>query len=111
MTPYVFEGVVTRWIDGDTVEVDMTVLPLPRLMQPDKRIRLLRVDTPERGEPLYDEARLRAEQLAPAGSIVLVHILKQDSFGRTLANVYNTDGISIADQLLVEGLGVIYQRK
>lgn len=111
MIPYIFPAIVLRWVDGDTVEVGLQLLPHPPLTLPGARIRLLRVDTPERGEPLYIEAGVRSAQLAPMGSPVFVRVEKMDSFGRYLSDVYTPDGVCIADQLLAEGLGVPYTRK
>jgi micrococcal nuclease len=45
------EGIVTKVVDGDTLDIDGT------------RIRLALVDTPERGQPGFDEAREFVESM------------------------------------------------
>ncbi|KAA1421243.1 thermonuclease family protein [Nocardioides humilatus] len=54
-------GVVGHWVDGDTLELRSGV-----------RVRLIGVDTPERGDCGYDAATRVAKRLAPAGTRVTV---------------------------------------
>ncbi|MEM2760552.1 MAG: thermonuclease family protein [Nitrososphaerales archaeon] len=92
-----FEGIVTRIVDGDTVDVD------------GKRIRLALVNTPERGEPGYSEARNFTSALCPLGSTVLVdQDDKQmyDRYGRMVAVVY-CDGTLLNAELLSAGHAII----
>ena len=51
-----YEGQITRVIDGDTLIIDLTT------------IRLSLVNSPERGEPGYQEAKDFASTVCPVGS-------------------------------------------
>ena len=70
---------VSRIIDGDTIELEDGIL-----VQLD-RIRLLGIDTPERGKPLYREAGKKLEELI-AGRAVLLERDNDDvdRYGRAL---------------------------
>ena len=70
---------VTRVIDGDTVDVCC----------PEARIRLLGIDSPERNEPLFDEATELAEQLADGQSVRLEKCVEEaDRYGRLLRHIF-----------------------
>lgn len=87
-------GYVTWVIDGDTVVLDN-----------DKKVRYLGVDTPEQGEPFYEEA-LRRNKAIAGGRVVRLEVCKKepyDKYGRLLAYVY-ADGVDISAILLREGL-------
>jgi endonuclease YncB( thermonuclease family) len=70
---------VRYWIDGDTVVTSRGT------------VRLIGMDTPERGEPCYRQAKQNAARRAPAGSrIRLVKVLGRDNtdhYGRLLRYV------------------------
>lgn len=90
-------GNVTKIVDGDTLDVG------------EIRVRLALVNTPEIGEPGYEEAKRFAIGLCPPGSKVLVD--EDDgqtggSFGRMLAKVHCGDNI-LNEQLLRSGLAQI----
>lgn len=77
-----FTGTVTEIIDGDTIEVD------------DQKIRLALVNTPERNQAGYEEAKQFTATLCPVGSQALVD--EDDgqtggSYGRIVAVVYCGD--------------------
>ncbi len=72
-------GIVTKVIDGDTIDVDYIT------------VRLALVDTPERGEPGYQEAASFTSRICAEGSNVLVDEddgQKSGSYGRMIAKVY-----------------------
>lgn len=74
-----FYGVVTKVVDGDTIDVN------------DIRIRLSLVDTPERGEPLYREATAFVSSRCPVGLTVLVDEDDRQtggSYGRMIGAVW-----------------------
>lgn len=75
---------VLRWVDGDTVKMEVDLGFHVKITE---TFRLLGVDTPERGEPNYNEAKSMAESLAPVGSLVYVRTHKQDKYGRWLVDI------------------------
>jgi micrococcal nuclease len=78
-------AVVAQVIDGDTIE-----------LVDGRRIRLVQIDTPERGDECYgDEAAGLTRRLLPAGTQVRIEqdptLDQADSFGRRLAYVWKGD--------------------
>lgn len=107
---------VVRVVDGDTVDLKLGKdIGFYVSATATVRVRLLNVDTPERGDPLWDDAKdyttewLRHHQLAARAS---TH--KSDSFGRWLAYIYvpQEDGtvFSLNDDLIHAGLAKPYVR-
>lgn len=99
-----------RVIDGDTFKIrEVTIFGPGHLpIVSTTSVRLLRVDTPERGEADYQRAKQMLETLVSKG--VALEVTKRDSFGRWLAEVYlcrhAETGIvrqSINDILIAEG--------
>lgn len=88
---------VTKIVDGDTLDVDRDGETV--------RVRLLNIDTPEKGECLYQEATDRLIELAPPGTRVrLEHDQeREDRYGRELAAVFAGD-VFVNEQLAAEGL-------
>ena len=69
---------VDRVIDGDTL-----------VLASGERVRLLSVDTPERGEPGFEQAKEVLTFLVRAGGHrVFLQRAGKDRYGRTLAHVY-----------------------
>lgn len=92
-------GVVTKVVDGDTLDVNRM------------RVRLALVNTPERGEPGYGEAKAFIASLCPAGSPALVDEddgQTRGSYGRMVAAVY-CGGTLVNEQLLESGKAVLYK--
>lgn len=95
----VFAGVryayVERAIDGDTIK-----------LVGGEHVRYLGVDTPERGEPFYIEAKRRNSALVKKQNVKLVvcDAEPKDKYGRTLAWVY-VDGAFVNAVLIKEGFG------
>jgi|Deesub1362B_J571_1020462.scaffolds.fasta_scaffold00525_2 micrococcal nuclease len=90
---YEYVGTVTRIIDGDTIEVDGI------------RVRLVGIDTPERGEPGFKEATEFTASLCSVGSTAGLDIddlEPKDKYGRTLAVVY-CNGVNVNAELLRQG--------
>jgi micrococcal nuclease len=100
-----FKGKVTAIVDGDTLDIDNI------------RVRLTLVNTPERGEAGYTEAKDLVESACGVGTKALVDEddgQKEGSFGRLIGLVYCGDyGIdnkkSLNEILLEGGHAVIYQ--
>ena len=88
---------VAKIVDGDTLDVDRDGETV--------RVRLLNIDTPEKGECLYQEATDRLIELAPPGTRVrLEHDQeRKDRYGRELAAVFAGD-VFVNEQLAADGL-------
>ncbi|MFQ5329507.1 MAG: thermonuclease family protein [Thermodesulfobacteriota bacterium] len=88
---------VTSVIDGDTIKLSSGLT-----------VRYIGLDTPERGEPLYREARERNRRLLEGGRLRL-EICKgeeRDRYGRLLALLYS-DGKLINATILREGYAML----
>ncbi len=84
-------------IDGDTF-----------VMPSGEKVRLLGIDTPEKGEPYAERATNLLEKLIDDGKIKLKYDKqKYDKYGRLLAYVY-VDTILVNRVLLDSGLAVAY---
>lgn len=108
MQPFTYNAKVVRWVDGDTVWLDVD---LGFRMTGELDMRLLDVNTPERGQPGYEEAKQFVSEVAPAGSSVVIRTYKNpDKYGRWLVTVYRADDVinSINTQLLTRTLAVAY---
>lgn len=93
---------VINVIDGDTIDVRL----------PDgnrERVRYYGIDTPERGEPCYDEATERNEQLVGETVLLAPDARERDPFGRLLRYAFVDDGTSVEARLIAEGLGVAWR--
>lgn len=91
-------------IDGDTLE-----LILDGKLQ---RVRLYGVDAPERGQPCYDAATARLQQLiADSGRVLLHPGPRNDDGNRLLRYAFTeTDQRSIDALLIREGLAAAWRR-
>lgn len=96
-------AVVVHIVDGDTLDVDIDLGFTCRSKQ---RFRLSGIDTPERGQPGWSEARefLKARTL---GKRAVINVTKTDKYGRYLAELF-VDGENINDALLAAGLAKPY---
>lgn len=91
------EGIVTRIIDGDTIDVDTTT------------IRFALINSPEFGESGYEEAALFTAETCPIGSKVVVDEddgQPSGSYGRQIAKVFCGNRV-INEELLRTGHAVI----
>lgn len=84
---------VTRIIDGDTFESDIG------------NIRLLGINTPEKNQFYYEQAKQFLQQLE--GKIVEVEIKEKDKYGRNLAYLFFQDK-NINEKILSQGLAHLY---
>ncbi len=88
---------ISKVVDGDTVE-----------LQGGDKVRLLSIDTPEKGEPYYKEATDLVKQYTLGKLVELQYAEKRrDKYGRLLAYVY-VDSIFINKLILGNGLGYLY---
>ena len=88
-----YEGKITRIIDGDTLLIDQTT------------IRLSLVNSPERDEPGYSEAKDFASTVCPVGSnaeFIEDSWQPTDKYGRLLGLVYCND-MFLNELLLTNG--------
>jgi micrococcal nuclease len=101
-TPDVDHVVVTNLVDGDTFDVAFAD-------GRSERIRMLNIDTPETKDPDQDvqclgvEAAEHLASLLPEGTRVAVEYDEErtDGYGRTLADVFTTDGKLINAEMAV----------
>ena len=95
-----FTGVVTRVMDGDTLEVNNI------------RIRLVLVDAPERDTAEGPAATSYLRQLCPVGAPALVDQddrQLEDGYGRMLAEVW-CGGKRVNEEIIRAGRARIYHR-
>lgn len=97
-------AVVKRWIDGDTVDLDVD---LGFKVWSGQRFRLAGINTPEKGEVGCQEATDFANSLAPAGTSVSVVCHGLDRYGRWVADVKKGE-TNVGVSLLAKGLAKEY---
>ena len=79
---YIYNNVeVVRVVNGDTVDAQ---IDLGFGIKTDQRLQLLDCNAPEEGQPGYEEARDKLQQLLAAGPITL-QTTKMDGFRRWLS--------------------------
>jgi micrococcal nuclease len=92
-----YEAIVTKVIDGDTVEI-----------QDGQRARLLGINTPEKGQPYYQEATDRLKELVLKKKVFLeMDKSDKDKYDRLLRHIY-VDNENVGLVLLREGYANIY---
>lgn len=97
------EVVVHRIIDGDTITY------IDTQGGGERRVRLYGIDTPERGEEGYQEAKEYLDKRLK-GKLVTLHGKGIDVYGRELADIYDTKQEWINKELLDKGFAKVYQR-
>jgi micrococcal nuclease len=91
---------VLRCIDGDTFACDFDLgwgVWRREIAGAPNRVRILGLNTPERGQVRFLEAKAALEAILPQGLVVWVISTKLDSFGRALCDVELLDGRSVRD--------------
>ena len=99
-----YRGTVTHIVDGDTLDVRLT-------SGKTERIRVIGIDTPERGVCYFSQATARARQLAMSKQVVLRGDATQDTrdrYGRLLAYVWLPGGKDLGYQLVAGGFAKVY---
>ncbi|MGH3849146.1 MAG: thermonuclease family protein, partial [Pseudonocardiaceae bacterium] len=92
------ESVVASITDGDTLRI-----------QDGTRIRLIGIDTPERGDCYFTEATARMAALVPPGTRVRLEydVERTDRYGRELAYVYRLpDQLFVNEAMAAEGFAL-----
>ena len=109
--PYNFK--ITRVIDGDTVAFQADFLPAP--LKPELSIRVLGVDTPEKGHraecPKEAAAAEKASQFTKdslnaaikAGQPIMIEIQKHDKFGGRVLGDVIINGQRLSAMLIANG--------
>lgn len=88
---------VAKVIDGDTIELTSG-----------EKLRYIGIDTPEKAEPFYQEAKNFNRKLVEGKKIrIEFDVQKRDKYGRLLGYVY-VDDIFVNAELLKAGLAVLY---
>ena len=102
---WVFPGKLIRAVDGDTADLE---LDLGLRQYTRDRFRLLGVDTPERGQEGYREAKEFLQSLD--GCNLLVYTSKMGKYGRWLAEIYveGSQDKSFNQSIIDLGYGVPY---
>ena len=103
---YEYKAKVTNVVDGDTIDALVDLGFKVQIMQ---RLRLTRVDTPERTQPGYAAARDFVKGLVEGKDVTIV-THKVSKWGYFLADV-SIDGRDVADMLISTGLGKPYDGK
>lgn len=100
---YLYKAKILSIVDGDTLDV---IVDLGFRITITQRVRLYGINTPERGQEGYLEAK---NALVPyIGADVTIKSYKpEDKYGRWLGAVYASDR-SLSDILIAEGHGVPY---
>lgn len=104
---YHYLAKVTRWVDGDTVYLDVD---MGFRIHFAGDFRLAKIDTPERGQVNWAEATAKSNELGPIGSTVLIKSYKApDKYGRWLVEIWDLNGTTKINDALVEaGLAKVY---
>ena len=109
-TEYIYNAVITRVVDGDTVDASVD---LGFTVHVDVRFRLNGINTQELrdSDPIKSEAAQKAKKFVIdmcLNRAVTLRSYKTDKYGRWLADIY-IDGVSINRRLLDENLAVVYK--
>ncbi len=97
-------GRVTNVVDGDTIDVRLA-------SGKTERVRVIGIDTPERGQCWFSKATAATRRLAQGRRVTLVGDRSQDTrdrYGRLLAYVWLPHGQDLGFQLVAGGHAKIY---
>lgn len=103
MPMYEYRAKIINVVDGDTVDA---VIDLGFRVTTTQRLRLARVDTPERGQPKFEEAK-EFVQKAVGGKEVYLRSTKVSKYGYYLASI-TIDGRDLSSMLIETGLAKPY---
>lgn len=98
---YTYRAQVGRWVDGDTVDMDVD---LGFSIHTYQRFRLIDtemvIDTPERGEEGFKEATAVSNKTLPPGTWVLIRTSITDKYGRYLVYLPDVNEALFSAELL-----------
>lgn len=100
---YEYKGKILRAVDGDTAEIQFDLGFHVYTIQ---RVRLARINAPERGQPGATEATQYLSQFQDKE--VTVRTSKSDKYGRYIAELI-TDKGNVSDLMLQEHLAEEYK--
>lgn len=103
--PWIRNGIVQRILDGDSLVIRVD---LGYRVYHETRIRLLGIDSPERGQAGWTEARENLGLLAPVGAICVVQTTGPDKYGDRWLGTVQVGGIDLSEAQLVGGFAVLY---
>lgn len=98
----IYESPVTRISDGDTFSI--------RYQENIFKIRVFGIDCPEMGQTYGEEAKAFVQRILPIGRAIKWEYLYTDRFKRAVAIVYLSDGSTLQEALIQEGLAWVYER-
>jgi micrococcal nuclease len=111
---YEYRAKTVKIVDGDTVDIDID-LGFGVWVR-NQRIRLYKVDTPEKRtrNKIEKKAGLLATEkvtnLIPVGSTIVIKTHKdgKGKYGRILGELFNDDGVNVNEYLIKNRYGVAY---
>ena len=90
-------ALVSKVIDGDSIELQNNI-----------EVRLLGINTPERGQPYYQEATNRLKELVEGKNVIFENdVQDKDQYDRLLRYVFS-DNLFVNLQLVKEGYATVY---
>ena len=110
---YKYEATVRRWVDGDTVDVDID-LGFGIIFH-NQRLRLYGIDAYEQRTRDLDEkekglaATAFVNEMAPVGSKVIIVTYKKGKYGRIMAEVFLNDNTNLNTLLTEKGHAERYE--
>ena len=111
ITTHNYRGIVTRVVDGDTVEAR---IDLGFDVWRTSRLRIRGLDCPERNTRAGVAALAHAMHLLPAGTAIVCTTYRRaaadiKTFDRYVADVYLSDGRCFAEAMVAAGCGAFRQ--
>ncbi|MCX7831976.1 MAG: thermonuclease family protein [Actinobacteria bacterium] len=94
------EAIVSRVVDGDTIVVILNGR--------EEKVRLIGIDTPERGRPYFNEAKQKTAELVLGKKVRMEKdVSERDRYGRLLRYVY-VGNIFVNAELVKQGYAMAY---
>lgn len=99
-----YEAKIIRWVDGDTVWLD---IDLGFYTHRETDIRLARINAPERvqytAQGIKDQVKEHNERVCSPGSVVVVGITSRDKYGRWIGEIRYLPGSTSRDDIRERG--------
>ena len=112
---YQYKAIITKVIDGDTVDVDIDLGFEVWLRN--QRIRLYGIDTPEsrtsdKVEKIFGNlAKSKILEFCPVGSQIILQTKTDDSrgkYGRILGELVTNEGVNVNEYMIANNYAVAY---